>query len=256
VTFFTRRLRGTLLSCIPLIGCLTGDFGRVRPSLVQDDMHAWLGKEAAATAGIVPSEFPLTDSERLLRDLAYPLIAPPYDRAGWDEVLAEYGLRRRLRRDLVPARENYTAALFVEPVHSTSSLYARLNDDIRNDVERIGPFYATARTVIDLDRKREKSLAFISDPIPWEFANAARRVRENALVVQWTQNALHERVAAYRFALERLVITAPSAQAVAVERSLTLLKTRIAQLPQLPVVEIVFPRPVTAGAQRRLVTKD
>ena len=36
----------------------------------------------------------LTDAERQLRDLAFPLIEPPYDRGRWDTVLLEYGIRR------------------------------------------------------------------------------------------------------------------------------------------------------------------
>ena len=73
-------------------GCANGDFGRVRPSLVGDDMHAWVGREAPNRKNKPASQFPLTDAERQLRDLAYPLIAPPYDRQRWYSVLAEYGL--------------------------------------------------------------------------------------------------------------------------------------------------------------------
>ena len=81
-----------------LAGCGTpnGDFGRVQPYLVRDDIHDWVGPAAAARQGAVPSAFELTDDERELRDLAFPLIEPPYDRQRWDNVLREYGLRRQL----------------------------------------------------------------------------------------------------------------------------------------------------------------
>jgi len=72
-------------------GCaLNGAFGRVRTDLVTDDMHAWVGREAVGSIGGRPSEFLLTDNEQRLRDLAYPLIQPPYDRNRWNSVLAEY----------------------------------------------------------------------------------------------------------------------------------------------------------------------
>jgi hypothetical protein len=48
------------------------DFGRLRPVLVIDDIHAWVGEEAAASAGLPISGNNLTDEERTLRDL--PLI--------------------------------------------------------------------------------------------------------------------------------------------------------------------------------------
>jgi hypothetical protein len=43
--------------------CPNGDFGRVRPSLLSDDMHAWVGREAARGYGAPASLFPLTDDE-------------------------------------------------------------------------------------------------------------------------------------------------------------------------------------------------
>ena len=51
------RRRTAITLCIPLIGCLNGDFGRVRQSLVIDDIHSWIGPEAAARAGQIPSEY-------------------------------------------------------------------------------------------------------------------------------------------------------------------------------------------------------
>jgi hypothetical protein len=77
-----------------LVGCPNADFGRVRSSLVTDDIHNWVGRDAARDAGAPISLFPLTDDERLLRDLAYPLIEPPYDRQRWYSVLGEWGVTR------------------------------------------------------------------------------------------------------------------------------------------------------------------
>jgi len=60
-----------LAGALGLGGCaLNGDFDRVRPSLVTDDMHAWVGRDAVASIGLPPSDFRLTDDERQLRDLA------------------------------------------------------------------------------------------------------------------------------------------------------------------------------------------
>src|SRR5690554_6901046 len=74
--------RGMLVLVVSgvLAGCANGDFGRVRPLLVRDEVHDWVGREAVEVKNIAPSEFQLTDDERLLRDLAYPLIEKPYQR--------------------------------------------------------------------------------------------------------------------------------------------------------------------------------
>ncbi len=42
--------------------------------------------------GGTPSGYRLTDDERELRDLAYPLIEAPFDRQRWYSILGEYGL--------------------------------------------------------------------------------------------------------------------------------------------------------------------
>jgi len=65
---------------VALGGCSGGDFGRTREDFRSDDMHRWLGAEATSSIGLPPSQFQLTDNERQLRDLAYPLIEPPLSR--------------------------------------------------------------------------------------------------------------------------------------------------------------------------------
>lgn len=224
------RRRSSIALCIPLLGCLNGDFGRVRQSLVFDDIHNWVGQEAALQQGIPPSAFRLTDEEHRLRDLAYPLIEPPFERQRWYSVLNEYGLTGYFQNDWwIYDPTAYAVTLVGAATRSTSTLYARLNDDIRNDIERIEPFCRTARKVTDLDGKREKSLAYVSLLSPQEVADAQRRVAENALTVAWVNRSLLGRAASYTFALERLIISTPSTRAVDVERSITLLKFRITQ---------------------------
>jgi hypothetical protein len=69
-----------LLISATLGGCSGGDFGRTRQDFLNDDMYRWIGGEATSSVGLRPSQFQLTDNERLLRDLAYPLIEPPHSR--------------------------------------------------------------------------------------------------------------------------------------------------------------------------------
>ena len=53
-------------------------------------MHRWIGVEATASVGLTASQFQLTDGERQLRDLAYPLIEPPHSRPAWKSVFGDY----------------------------------------------------------------------------------------------------------------------------------------------------------------------
>jgi hypothetical protein len=227
--FHRRQLRGWLAAALALgllCGCSgNGDFGRVKPSLVREDTHAWLGGDVSRRLVEPPWNHQLTDEERRLRDLAYPLIEPPYDRNKWLSVLSEYG---RLGRDWpYPDRAAYASKLFQTPYRSQTARYNKLIEDIRNDVTRMDPFFRVARYVADMDRKRDKSLAYVSNLTAEEHSNTVNRIRENEGIILWVQGSLNERAASYKLALERLVIAAPSPLAVEVERQITLLQQRI-----------------------------
>ena len=211
------RCRFFVFAALSLVGgCANGDFGEVRPSLVRDDMHDWVGPAAIAGTQTQPSNFELTDDERLLRDLAYPLIQPPYDRQKWYSVLGEYGALGPNR--LSPFdRTAYATRLFVVNDRSPTARYAQLIEDIRNDETRLPQFFETAGRVIDMDDKRRRALAFVSDINPAERGNALARIRENAAIISWVHASIGQRATAYRFALERLAIMTPSPQAADIE---------------------------------------
>lgn len=222
-------------------GCaLNTDFGRVRPELVTDDMHAWVGAAARKPFGIPPSIYPFTDEERTLRDYAYQIIEPPYERNRWYSVLNEYGLSRKFQPDWYAFDVSaYSRLLMARPYRSATARYVQLNDDIRNDVTRLEPFFVLARQVIVVDQRREASRAVVTvaEEAP---GSAQARIVENALIIAWVQQALADKAASYRYALERLVIATPAPMASEVERSLALLNQRIEQnqivpQPLLPV---------------------
>ena len=224
------RLYGDAALCALIyIGCANGDFGRVRPSIWTDGIHAWVGRDAARGADAPISLFPLTDDEMLLRDYAYQLIEPAYDRQRWYSVLGEWGMTHYFKPEWYHCDITaYAARLMNAYVRSETSRYSRLDEDLRNDVVRIEHFVPVARRVLDMDGKREKSLAFVPVLSGPEIANAKARIGENFLIVAWVQQSLADRAASYRFALERLIVAAPSPFAVEVERSLAFLQTQIA----------------------------
>lgn len=212
-----RRIIGfAVLSLLGGCGTPNGDFGEVQPYLVGDNVHDWVGPYAT---GSVASKFDLTDDERALRDLSYPLIEAPYQRQQWYAVLAESGWIKPDRRTV--DHTLYAKCLLSFDFNSPSARYAQLTDDIRNDITRMPQFFETAGRVLDMDQKRQKSLAYISALPPKELQNAQRRMRENQSIVALVHAKLVQRVASYRYALERLVIAAPSPLAVDVERAVT-----------------------------------
>ena len=177
------------LSLIGLCGCAsTADFGRLNDVLVTDDVHAWVGEEAATRAGRPISANNLTEAERTLRDLAFPLIEPPYDRLRWDAVVLEYGTRRKFVDKLwLPDTSAYYLHLQNALLRTSAARYNTLIDDIRNDIDRISPFYQTARAVVELDRRRQSTLDLVQTLTPAERVNAEARIGENSLVIAWVK---------------------------------------------------------------------
>ena len=221
-----------LLIGVTLAGCSGGDFGRTRQDFLSDDMHRWIGGEATGSVGLHASQFQLTDGERQLRDYAYPLIEPPHSRPAWKSVFGDYKpLPSPWRQQVVFDRTAYGRQLIDEPHRSYSSRYAQLIDDVRDDITRFEPFFASAIRVLDLDRKRNASLAHVSTLTPRERADAVARMEENTLIVQWVQQCLEQRISSYRWALERLVIQTPDNMAADADRLIGELAAQTANPP-------------------------
>jgi hypothetical protein len=208
-------------------GCAGGDLGRTRPSALNDDMHRWLGAEAVNSVGKPGSAFQLTENERLLRDLAYPLIEPPHSRPAWKSVFGNYQrMPAPWRQDVAFDPTAYGRRLIDEPHRSHASRYAQLMEDVRDDLTRFDPFFAAAAIVADLDGKRSASMALVSSLSPPERGDAVLRMKENRRIVEWVQICLKQRVAAYRWALERLIIHAPDDVAADADRLIAQLASR------------------------------
>jgi hypothetical protein len=230
------KLPSLALLALLLSGCSSiGDFGRLQEPLVTDDIHAWVGEEAAARAGAPISLYNLTEEERALRDLAFPLIEPPYDRIRWDAVVYEYGTKREFQRELWAADPTaYYRHLQAAGYRSSTGRYNKLIDDIRNDVVRIAPFFDVAHRVIDLDQRRLKTMDNLAGINPPERLNALARIGENSLTVAWVHHSLTMRCAGYRFALEHLVVAEPEKFAGDAEIVLTQLQQQIAANQVVP----------------------
>jgi hypothetical protein len=249
--------RGDLRACVlavlalsTLSGCSSvGDLGRLQPYLASDGIHDWVGRDAARSAGAPVSNYNLTEDERRLRDLAFPLIEAPYDRQRWNAAIYEYGIDRVFDRGLwVDNPALYYAHLQDAYFRSSAARYNQMIDDVRNDIVRIEPFFAIARRVVDLDRRRAASMAQIAGLSPAERANAQARIGENSLTIAWVSNSLNQRCAGYRFALEHLAVAEPELAAAEADRVLTQLRQQI-EANQVVVVGPNFAAAPAAVAQ-------
>ncbi len=199
------------------VSSLAGDFGRPKPSLLEGliPQQFWKGPVVGY------SGYPLTDLEVELRDRSWVLIRPNEPRGNWNITIAGFGIAHLFPPAYVYYDyTEYARMLLWTLARSEASSYNRLIEDMDSDGRLVGPFVAVACAVADLDLKRERSLAYVSELWEGEVGNAFGRIRENRLVTARVHRALHWRLASYRYALERLVIAVPSGRAVEVERGL------------------------------------
>ena len=227
----------------------TGDFGRPKPSLLEGliPRQFWQGPVTGY------SWYPLTDLEQELRDRSYALIRPNEPRGNWNIYIAGFGIAHLLPPPMIYYdHTEYARMLLSTPARSEASSYNRVIEDTTADGGLVRPFVAVACAVADMDSKRQKSLAYVGELSGDEIANALGRIYENKLVTAWVHRALHWRLASYRYALERLVISVPSQLAVETERALkrfeAIVATADAPLAQCAGAEFAAPA-------RVLVTK-
>ena len=220
----------------------TGDFGRPKPSLLEGlfPKQFWKGPVTGY------SWYPLTDLEEELRDRSYALIRPNEPRGNWNVYIAGFQIAHLLPPAMIYYDyTEYGRMLLATLARSEASSYYRLIDDARADGELVRPFVAVACAVADMDSKRQRSLAYVGEVSEGEIANALGRIGENRLVTAWVHRALHWRLASYRYALERLVISVPSSLAVEAERALTrfqaIVATADAPLAQCAGAEFAAP---------------
>jgi len=203
-----------------------GDFGRPKPSLLEGliPQQFWKGPVTGY------SSYPLTNLEEELRDRSYVLIRPNEPRGNWNIYIAGFGIAHLFPPSMTSYdHTEYARMLLWTLARSEASSYNRLVEDMDSDGRLVGPFVAVACAVADLDLKRERSLAYVSELSEGEVGNAYGRIRENRMATAWVHRALHWRLASYRYALERLVIAVPSERAVEVERALTRFQAIVVQ---------------------------
>jgi len=213
-------------------GC-AGDFGRPRAVLFGDDSVVGLPQGLIEPTA---SRFPFTDDEQRMRELGYPLLLPP------DVVTSPLAVGpvdfsyAAVMADHSPSFDTaaYGRKLMTMWVASETSRYSRLIDDVRDDMIHVSRFYETARRVVDMDRKRERSLEFVAGLTAGERNDALARNSENTEIINRVGDRLHARVACYRYALQRLAMAVPSPLAAQADRALLALEGRIRPLDAAP----------------------
>ncbi|MEM1286876.1 MAG: hypothetical protein AAGH60_00845 [Pseudomonadota bacterium] len=212
-----------------LVACTrTGDFGRPDRGIVGDKILPASGFVSTWSAGEPVSHFSLTDDEVTLRNLGWTLVVPAHAQDWLGFTKAELQRTQIVRRlDLLARPDRYWDFLSSTQYRSSETRYARLADDAAKDLAAIDPYFAQAQRVRLADRQRLGAALGLPDISPTELAAVHGRIAENQRQFAWVKRALLFRLYAYRYAVDRLAITTPSASQGDVTELLNLLEASI-----------------------------
>ena len=218
---------GWLLATVALAGCAadTGDLGRARPSIWNDNVYPTAGLLSGMARGEQVSLFHLTDDEMELRDRAWRYVMPAHERIWFSRQVQELARTR-----IIPVSwqstepDEYGAALTGGWFRSESSLYTRLAEDALADAALIAPFRKMAQRVVAADKVRLRAARQSPAVSPAAIEQAEARVAENEGVVAWVRERIRYRIQGYRLALVNLVVELPSREAVLAERAIAQLE--------------------------------
>lgn len=206
------------LACIALTACAApvGDFGRREGGVYADAMTAASGPFSNPPGVDRAAFFAYTDEERELRQTGWDLARPP-DRDVPGNALSQYRWWRSLPDNWYGGYpQAYWAALVTLPVTSHETRYRRIILQARADSQRMPFFRDVASRVGVADGARRSALDSLAANRTLR-AEAERRIAENRGVVETVCRALAIRIAAYRYALGRLMVETPAALAIETE---------------------------------------
>lgn len=236
------RSIGALFFMLCLTGCGTqpGDLGRARPTVLNTPLFEGtaaapsLRDEEGTITGSIPF-IDMTTEEKELRRHAFNLLTPIFDRDFTHKILLALPPFTTLDLPADPPLnvDSYWQGLSGHRYSSSEARWQKLIEDIRADTERLYPFFASAQRVVAQDRVRAASLQHISNPTPAEAEAVNARNGANNQLIRKVQAALRWRIDAYRYAMERLIIAAPSNQGVTAERALAEFDRRVREIPLL-----------------------
>ncbi|WP_020180480.1 hypothetical protein [Methylopila sp. M107] len=209
------RLAGAFCLAGAMAACSqTGDFGRKNPNVVNDSVLPAVGTALAYTRAEPVSPFRGTDNEETMRDRAWAVVMPPLEAQLRGRILAELMRTRVLPTGAIRLeKENYVQTLLSVDYRSSAARYDQLLDNVVEDTARIEPFFASAHRVDVDDRARRRTLDRAPEVTPDERAAALARIEENGVMIAWTRASFEDRLIAYRYALDRLMIETPDPKA-------------------------------------------
>lgn len=207
-------LLGTVAACGPRP---IGDFGRVQPSMLHDEVLPAIGKTRAELAGEPVSQFTQTDQEREMHDRVWRFLVAPHARDWFYDFSVELQRTRlsgRRGQEFTPDR--YYRWLRQTEFASSRVRYSAVADHVIADIDTMPATLSAICAVIEIDRRRDIARREIATLGPGALENALARKAENDERIDWFVRAATYRYESYGYALDQLLLETPHEEAIQV----------------------------------------
>lgn len=219
--YMVRALGLALLLCATPAGAHElGDFGRVKPGVLNDKLIPETDRLMRRLGNPPVSNFNITDQEREMHDRVYRFLIARHARDwafDYEQVIFVAGVfsARPDKFDL------YYRWLTQEPYASSRVRFNTIADDVGADLLTLPTTFKSICAVIEIDRQRAVAAMELDDIEPAMVKQMRLRKAENDLYVGRFVAALGYRYGSYSYALDHFLVETPHGEAVEVDERLS-----------------------------------
>lgn len=212
---------GVLLAGCAVVGAHEiGDFGRVKPGFLNDEVIPEVDSALRRFNKQPVSDFNWTDQEREMHDRVYRFLIARHVKdwaVDYEQILivASVVSTRPTQDDL------YYKWLTRERYASSRVRYNTIAGDVGADLLTLPTTFASICAVITIDDQRAMAASQLTDIEPEMIAQMRERRAENGLYVGRFVGALRYRYASYSYALDHFLVETPHPEAVRVDERLS-----------------------------------
>lgn len=213
-----------LLAGLPALAQEVGDFGRLKPGFVNDEIVPLLQDSRRGTNGRPLDGFNLTDQEVEMRDRVWRFLVAPHAK-DWAWPSAAEIRPAKARQGSGNHVAKYYLWLTSQRYASSRVRFNTIADHAAADIGTLPATFGAICAVIGIDRQRSVSVGQIPDLEPVMAARQQKRDGENNAFIDRFVLALNFRYNSYSYALDHFLVETPHEEAVDVDAALSELVT-------------------------------
>lgn len=209
-----------LLGTAPTSAHEIGDFGRVKPGVLNDEIIPGTDRLMRRLGNQPVSDFNITDQEREMHDRVYRFLIARHAKDwafDYEQVIFVAGVfsSRPDKFDL------YYRWLTNERYASSRVRFNTIADDVGADLLTLPTTFKAICAVVEIDRQRAVAAAELDDIEPAVIRQMRLRKAENDLYVGRFVAALGYRYGSYSYALDHFLVETPHGEAIEVDERLS-----------------------------------